>query len=83
NMPFGATYESPQLTDEEAWNVAAFINTQPRPHKDQHNDWKDLKKKPIDFPFGPYADAFSEKQHKLGPFKPIKDAQKELTVKKS
>lgn len=75
NMPFGTTYQSPQLTDEEAWNVAAFVNSQPRPHKDQHNDWKDLDKKPIDSPFGPYADAFSERQHKFGPFKPIKDAQ--------
>jgi thiosulfate dehydrogenase len=83
NMPFGATYQDPQLTDEEAWNVAAFVNSQPRPHKDQRNDWKDLRNKPIDFPFGPYADAFSEKQHKYGPFKPIKDAQKELTTKKS
>ncbi|MDB5000576.1 MAG: cytochrome [Mucilaginibacter sp.] len=83
NMPFGATYQSPQLTDEEAWNVAAFVNSRPRPHKDQHNDWKDLNKKPIDFPFGPYADAFGEKQHKYGPFKPIKDAQNELTNKKS
>jgi thiosulfate dehydrogenase len=83
NMPFGATYQSPQLTDEEAWNVAAFVNSQPRPHKDQHKDWVDLKKKPIDFPFGPYADGFSEKQHKFGPFKPIKDAQRELANKKS
>jgi len=81
NMPFGATYQSPQLSDEEAWNVAAFVNSQPRPHKDQHNDWKDIKTKPIDFPFGPYGDKFSEKQHKYGPFKPIKDAQKELTKK--
>ncbi len=76
NMPFGATYQSPQLTDEEAWNVAAFINSQPRPHKDQHRDWPVISKKPIDFPFGPYADKFSEKQHKYGPFKAIKDAQK-------
>ncbi len=83
NMPFGATYESPQLTDEEAWNVAAYINSQPRPHKDQHKDWTNLAKKPIDFPFGHYADKFSEKQHKYGPFKPIKDAQNELTSKKS
>lgn len=71
NMPFGASYQTPQLTDQEAWNVAAFINSQPRPHRDQHNDWKDLKLKPIDFPFGPYADAFSERQHKYGPFNPI------------
>jgi thiosulfate dehydrogenase len=82
NMPFGATYQSPQLTNEEAWDVAAFVNSQPRPHKDQHLDWTDLKNKPIDFPFGPYADKFSEKQHKFGPFKPIKDAQKE-PIKKS
>lgn len=82
NMPYGATYQNPQLTDEEAWNVAAFVNSQPRPHRDQHKDWKDLKSKPIDFPFGPYLDAFSEKQHKYGPFKPIKNAQKELAIKK-
>jgi thiosulfate dehydrogenase len=83
NMPFGATYQNPQLTDEEAWNVAAFINSQPRPHKDQHNDCKYCTKTPLDSPFGPYADNFSEKQHKYGPFKPIKAAQKVLTNKKS
>ncbi|MDB5122716.1 MAG: cytochrome [Mucilaginibacter sp.] len=83
NMPFGASYQNPQLTDEEAWNVAAFVNSQPRPHKNQRNDWKDIRNKPLDFPFGPYADAFGEKQHKYGPFKPIKDAQKQLINKKS
>jgi len=72
NMPFGATYKSPQLTDEEAWNVAAFINSRPRPHFEQRKDWKDIKTKPIDYPFGPYADGFSEQQHKYGPFGPIK-----------
>jgi len=76
NMPFGATYKSPQLTNEEAWNVAAFINSQPRPRYDQRNDWKDLKNKPIDFPFGPYADNFSEMQHKYGPFKPMQVVQR-------
>jgi thiosulfate dehydrogenase len=76
NMPYGATYQNPQLTDEEAWDVAAFIDSQPRLHRDQHNDWTDLNKKPIDLPFGPYADPFSEKQHKLGPFKPIAAFQK-------
>jgi thiosulfate dehydrogenase len=39
-------------------------------------DWPDISKKPIDHPFGPYADGFSEKQHKLGPFKPIAALQK-------
>ncbi|MGV3685039.1 MAG: c-type cytochrome [Daejeonella sp.] len=71
NMPLGATHENPQLTDEEAWDIAAYVNSQPRPHKNQVKDWKDLSKKPIDFPFGPYGDKFSEEQHKFGPFKPI------------
>lgn len=75
NMPFGANYENKILTDEEAWDLAAFVNSQPRPHKDQKNDWKEITKKPIDFPFAPYADDFSEKQHKLGPFQPIVSAQ--------
>ena len=31
-MPFEeANYRHPKLTDEEAWDVAAFVNSQPRP----------------------------------------------------
>lgn len=75
NMPFGVNYETKILTDEEAWDIAAFVNSQPRPHMDQRNDWKDISKKPVDFPFAPYADNFSENQHKLGPFQPIIVAQ--------
>ncbi|MCC8423466.1 c-type cytochrome [Mucilaginibacter sp. UR6-11] len=81
NMPFGTTYKKPQLSDEEAWNVAAFVNSQPRPHFDQHQDWKDQRRKPVDFPFGPYADKFSEQQHKFGPYKPIADLQKSIIKK--
>ncbi|QRR01605.1 c-type cytochrome [Dyadobacter sandarakinus] len=77
NMPFGASYENKLLTDKEAWDLAAFVNSQPRPHKDQSSDWVDISKKPIDFPFAPYADGFSQKQHKLGPFEPISKAKKE------
>ena len=76
NMPQGTTYQSPQLTDEEAWDVAAFIISQKRPHINTPKDWPDIKKKPVDHPFGPYADAFAEKQHKYGPFKPIVEEQK-------
>lgn len=76
NMPFGANYEAPQLSNEEAWDVAAFINAMPRPHKDQRQDWPNIASKPIDFPYGPYADAFAEQQHKFGPFQPIADARK-------
>lgn len=75
NMPQNFTADT-QLTDEEAWDVAAFVNSQPRPEKDQSKDWPRLAGKPIDHPFGPYADKFSEQQHKYGPFSPIADARK-------
>jgi thiosulfate dehydrogenase len=72
NMPFGATYENPQLRDDEAWDVAAFVNTQPRPkHPFLDTDWPKIEKKPFDHPFGPFADTFPEFQHKYGPFEPI------------
>ncbi len=74
NMPFGTDYHEPKLTDKEAWDVAAFVNSQPRPHKNQTADWKNMAKKPIDFPFGPYIDTFTQQQHKYGPFAPIKNA---------
>ena len=73
NMPLGVSYEKPQLTDEEAWDLGAFVNSQPRPAKDLSKDWPNIAGKPFDHPFGPYADPFSEKQHKYGPYKPIKD----------
>ncbi len=71
NMPYGTTYKSPQLSNEEAWDVAAYIEMQPRPHKLFPGDWPDIKKKPVDYPFGPYADNFTERQHQLGPFAEI------------
>lgn len=76
NMPIGASYESPVLTDEEAWDVAAYINSQPRPHINVPKDWPDKSKKPVDHPFGSYSDKFTEKQHKFGPFRPIVEEQK-------
>ena len=73
-MPFGATFDHPELTNKQAWDVAAFVNSQPRPHLAPPRDWPDISKKPVDHPFGPYADAFSERQHKYGPFQPIEAA---------
>lgn len=76
NMPFGqASHQKPVLSAEEAWDVAAFVNSQPRPHGNQSKDWPDISKKPIDYPFGPYSDTFSQTQHKYGPFKPIAAAR--------
>ncbi len=73
NMPQGSSYNNTQLTDEEAWDVAAFVNSQPRPKKDISKDWPKINEKPFDHPFGPYADGFDEQQHKYGPFKAIKE----------
>ncbi len=72
NMPFGATYENPMLSDAEAWDVAAYVNSLDRPKREFPNDWPEISKKPIDHPFGPYSDEFSEEQHKFGPFQEIK-----------
>jgi thiosulfate dehydrogenase len=72
NMPDGATYANPTLTDADAWDVAAFINTQPHPIKMFPTDWPVVKTKPVDYPFGPYADNFSQQQHKYGPFGDMK-----------
>lgn len=69
NMPFNqATHDHASLSEEQAWDVAAFIDSQPRPHKDQSADWKNRGSKPFDFPFGPYLDHYSQKRHKYGPF---------------
>lgn len=79
NMPFNqSSHAEPALSDEEAWDVAAFVNSQPRPEKDLAGDWPDISKKPIDHPFGPYDDGFDERQHKYGPFLPIIEARKKL-----
>jgi thiosulfate dehydrogenase len=76
NMPFGVTNVNPQLNNEEAWDVAAFVNSQPRPSKNWGNDWPDIAKKPVDHPEGPYTDGFTNWQHKYGPFAPIERKKK-------
>ncbi len=73
NMPAGADYLHPQLSIEDAWDVAAYVESQPRPQKKGlDHDFPDLLDKPVDAPYGPYADGFSEAQHKYGPFAPIR-----------
>jgi len=83
NMPFGASHANTQLTIEESWDIAAFVNSQPRPDKRFKEDWPDISKKPIDHPFGPYADGFNETQHKYGPYPPIKKARDEQAKNKN
>ncbi len=56
------------------WDVAAYVELQPRPTKSglARDFSTDLLAKPVDAPYGPYADHFPETQHKYGPFMPIR-----------
>ena len=79
NMPFGTTFSAPVLTDEDAYDVAGYIVSQDRPEKHElENDFPIRLEKPVDTPYGPYADSFSTTQHKLGPFGPIRARVQEL-----
>lgn len=86
NMPFDkATLGKPFLTDEEALDIAAFVNNdeihqRPNPRT---FDYPHPEEKSIDYEHGPFVDTFSTVQHKYGPFQPIIDYRKSkgLTVK--
>ncbi len=76
NMPFGTHYDAPALSVDDAWDVAAYINSQPRPHRDHlETDYPNRALKPADAPFPPFTDKFPPEQHALGPFRPIMDAR--------
>ncbi|WP_045835147.1 c-type cytochrome [Hyphomicrobium sp. 99] len=79
NMPQGTTWKAPALSPEDAWDVAAYIDSQPRPSvPDLDRDYPNRIEKPVDTAYGPYADGFSAEQHKYGPFAPIEAAIKKL-----
>ena len=72
-MPLG----EPTLTNDDAFDVAGYINAQPRPHMENlERDYPKRAEKPIDSPYGPYADPFPQDQHRFGPFKPIEEYYK-------
>lgn len=71
NMPFDkATWDKPLLTDEEALDIAAFVNDDKihaRPGVESF-DYPTIGEKSIDYGVGPFVDTFSEAQHKNGPY---------------
>jgi thiosulfate dehydrogenase len=72
NMPHGVDYLDVRIGVDDAWNIAAFILSHPRPHlAGLEHDFPNLLSKPVDAAYGPYADRFGERQHKYGPFPPI------------
>jgi thiosulfate dehydrogenase len=79
NMPIGVSYSGPLLTDEDAYDVAGYIISQKRPEKaNPDQDYPVRLQKPVDTPYGPYADGFSQQQHEFGPFGPIREKVQEL-----
>lgn len=69
-MPLG----KPDLSDDQALDVAAFINSKDRPQMaNLERDYPDRTTKPVDSPYPPYADDFPVEQHKFGPFRPIRE----------
>jgi thiosulfate dehydrogenase len=74
NMPFGTTFAAPVVSAEDAFDLAVFIGSQPRPHKATLDaDYPDRSRKPPDAPYPPYLDPFPPEQHRLGPWAPIKE----------
>lgn len=72
NMPQGVNHAAPVLSDEEAFDVAAYIVSKPRPEKKNLElDFPARWNKPIDAAFPPYVDGAPADQHKYGPFPPL------------
>ena len=79
-MPYGQA----DLSDDQAYDVAAYINSHSRPIKaNLEVDFPDRTKKRVDSPYPPYADPFPIEQHRLGPFKPIREYYAELKKESS
>lgn len=77
NMPYPINFNNPVLTNEQAWDIAAYVNSNDRPVKDHSKDYiADISKKPFDFPFAPYTDGFTQAQHKYGPYTDMPSAHK-------
>ena len=73
NMPNGTSWVAPKLAPEEAWDVAAYVVSQPRPSRpDTYLDYPDLLLKPVDAAYETSADSFPTAQHRYGPFAPIR-----------
>lgn len=82
NMPQGVNYKAPLLTDEQAFDVAAYVLSQPRPIKAKlETDFPARWNKPIDAAFPPYVDGAPADQHKYGPFAPLAEMARKAAEK--
>jgi len=82
NMPLGVTWENPILTDEQAIDVAAYINDdhRKRPKPNLTKEYPYIEDRPVSYHMGPYPDPFSQEEHKFGDYNPIIQWRKEHNV---
>jgi len=74
NMPLGTTFEAPTIPPQDAFDVMAFVNAQPRPHREGlEADYPDRSAKPVDAAYPPFVGPFPPEQHRFGPWQPIRD----------
>jgi thiosulfate dehydrogenase len=72
NMPNGTDFAHPVLTESEAFDVAVFVDSQPRPHHEgNERDFPDRSLKPADALYPPFVGPFPPGQHLTGPWPPI------------
>lgn len=85
NMPQGVTHRATVLSDDEAYDVAAWMVSQPRPEKaGLDKDFPARWNKPVDAAFPPWPDEASADQHKYGPFPPLAElARKRAEARKA
>jgi thiosulfate dehydrogenase len=78
NMPFGTDYAHPVLSAQDAFDVAVFVDSHPRPHRlGNERDFPDRALKPADATYPPFLGPFPPLQHLTGPWQPIQQWQKD------
>lgn len=81
NMPLGVNHGTTVLSDEEAFDVAGYVVSKPRPEKKNlERDFPARWNKPIDAAFPPYVDGAPADQHKYGPFPPLAEKARMLAA---
>ncbi len=83
NMPLGASHAASVLNDDEAYDVAAFVLSRPRPIKSHlEADFPARWNKPIDAAFPPYMLGATADQHRYGPYPPLAEKQRQIADKR-
>ena len=81
NMPRGVTWKNPILTDQQAIDVAAFINDDEahvRPTSEEGKvEYPHPEDKPVDYHKGPFADPYDVPTHKFGPWAELRSWREE------